>query len=436
MSSINKPDWFKQAIKSDAIKSLVWVVSCFCVTELPAVQDTEISLTNPPAPFTLFKHTDDKSYCYWDEAEAEFVIINNSDVTKPLFHPRNPIILEVGDFPNVKETTKTLVGNVIINYYLAVYPFGDAIPFITGKDPSRVITGKILSLPRDKGDGVGIKPEQLTRYKLSASALVACGIIASPTATKASLTISPAVLEMRDQLLAKHKNELDNPTVIADIEKQLVDYDMELRKDDPSTDFYMGNKKLLGVGRKKQYIMYGVEGGLDGKLTLIQKSLSEGMNFEDMPLTADASTAASQSRGLLTARGGEMVNLIIRLFQTISIVKDDCGTTRALVLDIDEGNYKTIIGRYQVGRGGVVEVTEDVAKYLIGKKAHIRSPGYCAVPDGNLCACCTDVHIRTRPHGISTIASSGSSRIMNIDMKAMHGSVKENIDTDMHAAMS
>ncbi len=431
MASVNLIEWFKQAIKKDRWKEPGWVTQIFCVSELENMKDVVVNPELPPKPFDLFVFMDDKSYCYWDEEEKQFTSIDGTVVTEPLFKVEDKIKLVKGDLPNVSDSISTTLGNVIINLYLCVYPFGGKVPFFTGKtqghDIERYIISKAQEYTKDAPPDA-IFPHEIAKYKMSASALAPFAIICCASGSRVSMTIKKEVLELRDQLFEKHKDELSNPAVVADIEAQCVKYDTELRKGDVSDGYFMGDKKLQGVGRKKQLISYGLEGGLGGELQLIKKSLSEGIDFKDIPLYADAVTAASQSRGLLTAQGGELVKYNLRMFQNSYIKEDDCGTKGYIDFFVSAYNYNILPTRFMFVGNSTVMITKEAAKDLIGKRIKLRSPGYCNTGGRNFCKHCVDVNIAARPNGIATTTSRGSSIIMNVAMKKMHGTVLEGFD--------
>lgn len=431
MASVNLIEWFKQAIKKDRWKEPGWVTQIFCVTELPNMKETTVDPEHPPQPFDLFVYMDDKSYCYWDEGEKEFVPIDGSSVTEPLFKVEDKIQLVPGDIENVKDSVSSTLGNVIVNLYLCVFAFGSKVPFFTGRTSGDNIEQYIVSKAQEYSKDAppdAIFPHEIAKYKMAASAIAPFAIICCASGSRASMTIKKEVLELRDQLFDKHKDELNNPAVVADIEAQCVKYDIELRKGDVSDGYFMGDKKLQSVGRKKQLISYGLEGGLNGELQLIKKSLSEGMDYRDIPLYADAVTAASQSRGLLTAQGGELVKYNLRMFQNAYIKEVDCGTKGYIDFFVSKDNYNLLPTRHMFHGNQTIIITKEMAKDFIGKRVKLRSPGYCVTSGRNFCKHCVDINIAARPNGIATTTSRGSSIIMNVAMKKMHGTVPEAFD--------
>lgn len=437
--NINKQAWFKQAINKERWKEPGWIVRLFCVTELENVNDVVISNDKPIPPYELFVNIDNKSYCYWDDAENEFIPIDGSDVTEPLFNVSDKITLNPGDLPNVFEIIQTTFGNVVVNLYACVYPFGSKLPFFTGRLSGGEIEAMVIQRAA-KGGGKPqegeILPEEIDRYKKSVSAMAAFSPICCPTASRATLTVSPEVIKRRDELLKKHEDNIDDPTVVASIEKELLDLDKKINSGDAAYEGFFGPaSKLRNVGRKRQKIIYGVEGGIDGRLRTVKQSLSEGMDYKLIPLTADTITAASQSRGSLTAQGGELVKYNLRMFQNSSIVEDDCGTKGYLPVLVDDDNGWLENRRMFAGDKTATIAKADL-KGLIGKEIKLRSPGYCLTKDRNFCKACVDVNLAMRPDGIAVAASAGASKIMMDAMKAMHGRLNDDIEINIQDHLS
>lgn len=421
--NINLQAWFKQGIKADRWKEPGWILKAFCVTELQCVNDITVSIDNPPQPFELFINIDNKSYCYWDQDENEFIPLDGTDSTVPLLDYKGKITLNPGDLPNVTESITTTYGNVIVNLYCCVYAFGSKVPFFTGKlkgdEIENFIVSKAVKDPKHPKPEE-ILPQEIDQYKKAVSTLAAFSAICCATGSRQTFTVNKAVIAKRDELLKTHKAELDNPAVVIDIEKQLIDLDKKTMGEE-ADNFFGPSSKLRNVGRKRQEIMYGLEGGLDGQNNVITASLSEGLDFTNTPLSADTITSASQSRGLLTAQGGELVKYNLRMFQNSLIDADDCGTKMYLDVLIAEGNSSWIENRFMFSGANTVMITPEMAKKLEGQVIKLRSPGFCIDKDRNFCKKCVDANLAERPDGVAIAAASGTNVIMQDAMKAMHG---------------
>lgn len=429
----NLQTWFKSSLPKERWKEPGWVTKLLCVTELDRVNDLVFDPNNPPQPYELFVSVDDKAYCYWDDDEKEFIPLIGTDVSEPLIDYKDRITLFPGELPNVASTIDTTYGNVIVNLYCCVYAFGGKVPFFAGKlkkggkEIQDYVLSKIAKDPKNPAPDE-IIPSELDKFKISVSALAAFSVICCPTGSRAAFTIDKRVLDLKAKLLEENKHQLDNNAVIADIEDQLVALDASLTADDISAGFFGPVPKLRAVGRKRAEIMYGTEGGLEGNGTLIKESLAEGLNYHNVPVYADTTTAASQSRGLLTAQGGELVKYNIRMFQNSLIDTDDCGTTGYLNVRVYARGNKFLINRRMFVGTKTVTITADMLKELIGKDIKLRSPGTCLAKDRNCCKMCVDSNLAERPEGIAIATAATTNVIMQNAMKAMHGYVSEAFD--------
>src|SRR5699024_9458689 len=97
----------------------------------------------------------------------------------------------------------------------------------------------------------------------------------APTGTLRSLTVHPDAYKIRDALLLKHKDELDDPAVIVKIEKALDELDKQWLSGDQSIEFYNSPKSRMR--RRKLMLMYGIESSFQegGNYTLIPNALVE-----------------------------------------------------------------------------------------------------------------------------------------------------------------
>lgn len=430
--NLNKAAWFKQALKAERWKEPGWIMTVFCVTERFSAADVTPEQMDALQSFDLLTNIDGRTLCYWDKETREFIEINNSSTIEPLIDYKARITLNPGDLVNVFEVTDTTYGTVIINLYHSVFPFGDKIPFVPKKKASGIIHERIKQI-RVK-DPLNPKPEEITpaeidRYKLSVSATSVFSAICVATGSADTFTVNKNVLILKEKLLKQHRHELDNPAIIADIEKQLLDEDSKYLGEE-AKNFFGPAQKLHKVGRKRQEIMVGIEAGIDGKLVLTEQALSDGINFENTPLSADTITSASQSRGLLTADAGELVKLNLRLFQNAHLEIEECGTKHYLPVS---GNSSFLINRkiFVGEKMETVVVDEAMLPKLKGTIVKLRSPGFCIAAGRDFCKNCVDTNLAQRPEGIALATASDTNVLMQDSMKAMHGRVNESIDFNL-----
>lgn len=415
---MDKRSFFIKALSGDAHLKRDWVLSIFSV-----FQEPEDAWTKNPYPYRLVLRNDMMYFIDLDK-NGDFTIIDDYVYGKPLFSVKDKILLHHGDLPNVVEKTQTTYGNVLFNAVCLCWPFGGKIPFITGRVNSGELNREIVKRLKDnpdpsKGD---ISVDELLRYGEAVSSLGGYTQLCVPAATPKSLTVDPKVIALRDELLKKHKDELHDPSVVANIEKQLIELDKATMKGDEAEGFLI-SKKSYDVVRKKMYIMHGLEGGFGGasEMTFIPTSLKEGWDIENLPAMADSLRFGSYNRGNLTALGGESVKYFHRVFQNTKVIPGDCGDTVGMSWTITDDNYGNFEGLFEQTTKGPKELDLNYLKTLVGKTITVRSPSSCKSPDQSFCEFCIGTNLSRNPSALLINASNVGSKFMSIFMAKMHG---------------
>lgn len=433
----DKSKWFKEAIKANAWKRFSWIYRAFMVTKLVNAHDAFQPGQPEPKHMDLFQDSSSDDYAFYDREKNEFIRLEGHKTTSPLLWYDETFELNAGECPNLKENVTTTYGIALFNLLWLVHPFGDKFNYINGEFKPKKIQDMIVDAANNTDPNKPtVTPDEINKWKDIVLATASLSPIAVPTADRNSLTISKKVLEERDRLLKENKDKLTDAAVVADIEKQLIDLDTSLNKGALSEKFYGPASKLRNMGRKRQFIMYGLEGGLDGDLKCIPNSLNEGLNFELTTVSADTITAASASRGLLTAQGGELVKYNLRMFQNSAIRIDDCGTKKGIVMVVNDFTASFLVNRYAFINGKTTLLNKDNLKGLMGKTITVRSPGYCLAPDRDMCKHCTDANLSRKVNGIAVAVGATTNVIMQNDMKAMHGQVNTPYDFNLSEHLS
>jgi hypothetical protein len=149
--------------------------------------------------------------------------------------------------------------------------------------------------------------------------------------------------------------------------------------------------------------------------TPVTKSYSEGLSVAQYWTTLHGARKGTLQRAQGTAVPGAMAKEIVNLNVTTPIVKDDCGTTNSVhinLIDKNGNNEKDLIGRYlsvdvktptkTFSKGTLV--TPEMFSHF---KEHnhsslpVRSPLTCTLPQG-ICAKCFGRNENDRDHEIGT----------------------------------
>ena len=427
---MDKRQYFIEALQAEAFIYKEWAISVFTMVH-PESSKTEFVfdyqiVIDPEKPTARF---------FRDPNNAEGLTqIDGVFENVPILLIKDKITLQPNELKNVTSVTETIYGNCLINAVLLIWPFGNRFEFITGRidagNIDKMISKHLVDDPPD-GDRSGLKPtdvtvSQLLKYNEAVAGIAGLAAVNIPAASPKSITVDPAIIKRRDELLEKAGDTVNDPAVLAVIEAELIGMDKANFVDDPAAGFlHVSASKTFNISRKKMYIMHGIENGLSGatKPTFIKNSLKEGWDLTKLPAMADATRAASFDRGNQTALGGESVKFFYRVFQNTKIAEQDCKAKRGVKRSIRKEDQKEYIGLYYIEQGIAKEITEEIISQLIGKTLEIRTPMLCKTEKPSFCAVCVGKSLALSPNGLHIAASDVGSIFMLTFMKSMHGRV-------------
>lgn len=422
-----KTEYFLKAINAGAPLERDWVISNFTVTEHEEYESKDPKLFYP---YQLVYSRYKKGVLHFVDPDSEEGIseIGLHPANTPLFKYTDRILLKPNDLINVDREVETRLGNVIANYILFCYPFGDKVPFMTGKmDGDKIvnyITARLKDTPKENETRSKefFYVDELEKHADAATYLETFSYTCVPTTSEKTMLPNPAVVKLRDELLKKHAHELDNPAVIADIQAQMVALDKEFFKDDRAAGFYL-SAKAYNISRMKKFGMMGLIGGIgDVKPSLVSTSLAEKWDTDKLNSYVDDIRAGSYSRGKSTAISGYGVKLVYNAFQSVRITEQDCGVNKGLAFRVTEKNYGSFINRYLLdSQNKPVLITEEIARKSIGSPIMVRTPMLCKTEVPSFCAVCAGKSISMLPNSVHITASDINSIYMNTTMKSMHG---------------
>lgn len=435
---MDKSEYYRRAIGSGAYRHPKWVFSVFGVVQ----HLSQDAVDEPEFPYQIVLSGDKKQLWYFDPQSNRWDILCDYDPQSPVLQYSDKLTIGPETLKSIKIPTEVTAGNCLLNAILVEYPFKGKMAYRAGKfKPSEIIDEIVARVQDDPASEEEEKPDtlyvrELIEFQNAATYLEMFAPITTVGMTEKSLEIDPKVIELRDKLLKQHAHELSDIAVLAEIEKQCVDLDRQLRKGDISEKFLLSGK-AIDVERKKLYIMYGLESGF-GKENIITSSLMEGFKLKDMPAIANSIRSASYNRGIETANGGVEVKRAERAFRAVRIRTDvDCGSK--LGLPWDALSTEEIVGRYVIEGGKGVLITEETAPKYIGKRILLRTPARCILAEnGKLeyCHICAGEKMSDRPNAVHVTISNIGSACMYIFMRAMHGKATKTSPLDLARALS
>lgn len=419
-------EFFKKACLNRRYKEKAWVFSVFGCTRTTSQQLLNGRYLDvhriDGQPFWVDENGEHQEFTDWNEPP-----------NTPLLSFKDKVELQVGDIPNLVGPVTTTVGNLFINWYTLVHALGNKIPFQTGEITVKSVLTQIRplfqsdllhpdgSINYEAQDPKMIYAHEYVRFIQCMTATAGFVEVSVPSATPYTARTSPEAIALRDKLLKEHEHELNDPTVIAEIEKQLIAKDKEWIDQDPDKGFYVKGKSF-NIVRKKLFLLGGIEASFkgDGTYTLVKNSLMEGPTIESLPALINTLRSGSYSRGALTALGGEAVKFFQRVLQNSRVVAGDCGVTYGIPYAITKNNHKNFQGRHHVVNGETVAIGDNT-EALVGKVIELRSPQVCALEHTDYCSVCMGDRVAESPTGLSAMGSNMGSIFMYAMMSAVHG---------------
>ena len=338
----------------------------------------------------------------------------------PLFDYKEVLELKAGDMVNVKAPIKTTYGRALVNQILLVETVGDKVPYQDGNWNKDKIINKVMDIV---ALGDEFTDQECHKFLNATQYITGFTQVCVPSASEKALSTDPQMVKRRNELLAKHKDQLDNPTVISSIEQELIAIDKAWLKDDPSSGFYLDGK-AFNVARKRMHIMHGGERDFidSNKMATIPVNLNEGWDMDQLPMLVNAIRDGTYSRGAATALGGEKVKKFQQAFQNARVSERDCKSKKLSKVRVTDYNYMMFDSRY-IQHGATVKlITSTELKAMIGKTINLRSPLYCKTAKTDFCEVCVGEAVAKHPDAINMLAATIGSVFMLLEMKRAHGS--------------
>lgn len=360
---------------------------------------------------------------------------------EPLFAFQDIITVDPTWLPTIKTKQETKIGVLIINA-LVLYPsLGKKVDYLNKKISFKDIETILLNKLRNKEDATDkdiLVPEMVDCID-RLSFLTNLASIINIGATRKAITRPPGIEQIKKKLLEEYKNDLNNPVKVVELEQRLVAIDNEYLADDPAAKNIFSKKSK--TARKKLYLMYGETKDFvpDPEFkNVVIPSLSEGVDTSPKNFAKYMNDVRgnSYSRGASTALAGYSYKILQRSLSSITVLPTPCNTTKGIVRDIDEGNYKLLTHRFVKKNGWLLVKDFDEAKKYVGQSVEIRSTMYCTAPGNQLCYACMSDNYKENQGGTVVVGANISASLLTIFLKAMHSSEKQSTTINMSDLIS
>lgn len=416
---MNKSDFLKIAITHGKHLDFNWVLSAFSVTR-----------DKQPIEPAYLKIVRDTVNCKFYNENNELEVIEGTKYDEPIFTFKDTVKVDPSWLINIAEPIVTTVGTLFYNAICLVPAFGKKMPFITGKIKVSKIEDQIAKILADTPDNPDatrasdkIYVDELIKFNNAHSYLEMFSKLAIHAATPRNISEPDGIAEFKQQLLKKYEGQLTDPVKLADFEKELLAFDDEYLKGDPSLGNALSGKSKE-IARKKMFLAVGAENTFDETMhvTPIVNSLSQGWTKdpEELKLIMNDLRVGAYSRGAETVNGGVAAKVLLRATNNFKIIDTDCGSKLGMVRTITNPN--DIVNRYIVEKNQLIHINNlQIANNYVGKTVALRSPMYCKLEGEAICKICAGDNLNKFPTGLAIPLTEISAIILNASLKKMHG---------------
>lgn len=359
--------------------------------------------------------------------------IDDYKENEPLFRFSDVIEIDTSWKINTKEKIETKIGNLILNKVVLYTVLGNKVEYKNGRLNSGTFEEIIVQRLKNDNeqDENSITVKQMVEIIDNLYFFTNIAEIVNISATEKNISAPPNIEQEKQRLLKEFGNDLTDPVKLVEFENKLKELDNEYLKDDPSNGITLTGKSKQA--RKKMFLVFGSDKDFDEKTKLnpIIETLEEGLNVSEdkFPEYMNSLRFGSFARGKLTAESGTQTKTLLRSLGSITIIDNDCGTTKGIVRNITDKNYKKLLNR-RIKEGNkwkVVSSLEEAKKY-IDKSVEMRTALYCKTPGNALCYYCTSELFKNTPNAIYHLSTEVSSIMMSMFLKLMHDSSVSNTE--------
>lgn len=369
---------------------------------------------------------------FLDEA-GEIVKIDDSKPNTPLFNLAERINIDNTWVANCSQPTETSIGTLLYNYISIVYAFGTKIPYMNGrvsvKATEAIIGPRLKTDPKDPQvvDAGSIYVHEYLKYGQSLEYLKTMLQLCAYSSTPKGILPPDGLTEFKKILNKKYEGTLTDPVQMAAYEKELLAFDAEYMKDDPTFGKFTSGK-IAHTARKKLFLTVGAPNQFKegSKIIPVTESLNEGWPTDPDKYVAiiNDNRVASYARGAETVNGGVAAKILLRAANNFVIgVVMDCGTKLGIRRTYNNDTWKLLVGRTVIEGAKQTRIEGDIPQgNYLGKVLVVRSPQYCRLSGDNICRICAGEKLAQYKTGVTIPLTEISAIILAASMAKMHAS--------------
>lgn len=389
-------------------------------------------MANRPARTITGQEAEELLNLKFNEVGKDFIIkalaatydMEAKKIIPPKFMVYDKITIPKGRYCNNKEPINTYVGLLIFNKYLfeeELYPvMGYINETVDAKGVEKMDDKMSKALLDDT-----ITPEMMGRYLDKFQWFFTISNVLSPSMTEKTASVLPEVEKKKEELFKKHKDDVDDPIVAANIEKELLNTASKVIGNDPGMDLYnSGAAASYSNNYKAMFVMKGpIRDTYNGEYKTVKSCYSEGIAKDELQPHFDSLVYGAYSKGVGTQVGGYLTKKFLAAFQTVVLDRkgSDCGTKMTLTITLTKKNAGLFLYMYIVENGKLVLLDESVMDKYIGKTVHMRLPLYC-LGDKICNHCAGELYYKLGITNVGLTTSKMTGSLLQKSMKKFHDS--------------
>ena len=360
--------------------------------------------------------------------------ITDSKPNTPLFTFDERVQIDNTWAPNCNTPQETSIGTLLYNLISLCYAFGTKIEYMPGrvsvKGTEKLIAPRLTTdpAPGQPDDPKAIYVYELIKYGRSLEYLKTMLQLCAYSSTPKGIVPPTGIKQFKQALNKKYEGQLRDPVKLAAYEKELLAFDDEFMKDDPSYKKFTSGK-ISNTSRKKLFLTVGTENAFhEGTSAVpITESLSEGWPTDPEKYVAmmNGVRVGSYARGAETVNGGVSAKILLRAANNFVMgAVDDCGTKLGIRRVFRADGWVNLIGRtVQESPTKKVLIDKDTPQgNYLGRVLVVRSPMYCRSEGDNICRTCAGERLARYKTGVTIPLTEISAVILAAAMAKMHNS--------------
>lgn len=351
-------------------------------------------------------------------------------VVPPLYVPVEPIVVEAGALPSIKERTETTAGRYLFNLVTLAAAYGDKWPYCNEELRNSGVEDLMNKMCDELLMG-RITGEEYGKFQTRIIWLNNFTEIFVPGLSINLLVLPDDIKNELQRLIEENKQAIidgDVATYVSRVETPILDFARKwyIDHEEPGWLIYAkGGKPDFANTFKSMFLETGpILDIATGKFKISTSPYIEGIPTEEYHIYGNKGIFGAYQRAVNTQYSGAKTKEFAVAFQSLVVTEEDCGSNLTIGLDVDNDNKKFIKWRWirnpskDSDEKFILVTPDDVNKY-VGQHVEYRSPMLCM--SDNICwKCMGELYKRMGLKNAGLASQRLTSTFMNASLKAMH----------------